>query len=146
MRAAHIKISVTSVTATLGHSAANSGDVSWFGRSVGRAVTLRGEVTDETAHRVRAGLRVDGDLLRAREIEVLKRSRHETHLRVALVEGKNRELRRLFAACGYEVTRLKRVAFSELELGTLAPGKWRVLEPAELRRAFPRAPLRILDS
>jgi len=45
--------------------------VSWFGRSVGRAVTVRGEVTDGTADRVRAGLRVDGDLLRAREIEVL---------------------------------------------------------------------------
>jgi len=74
-------------------------------------VTVRGEVTDGTADRVRAGLRVDGDLLRAREIEVLKRSRRETHLRVELVEGKNREVRRLFAACGYEVTRLKRVAF-----------------------------------
>jgi len=37
---------------------------------------------------------------------------------------------------------LKRVAFSELELGTLAPGKWRLVAASELRRAFPRAPLR----
>jgi len=105
-------------------------------------VTVRGELADETLDRARAGLRVDGDLLRAREIEVLKRSRRETHMRVTLVEGKNRELRRLFAACGCEVTRLKRVAFGGLELGTLTPGKWRVVRASELRRAFPRAPLK----
>ena len=105
-------------------------------------VTVRGELSDETADRVRAGVRADGDLLRAREVEVLKRSRRETHVRVVLVEGKNRELRRLFAACGHEVTRLKRVAFGGLELGSLAPGRWRVLAPAELRRAFPCAPIK----
>src|SRR5712691_1826549 len=33
--------SVTSVTASLGHSAANAGDVSWFGCGVGRAVSYR---------------------------------------------------------------------------------------------------------
>jgi 23S rRNA pseudouridine2605 synthase len=105
-------------------------------------VTVRGELTDETADRVRSGLRVDGDLLRAREIEVLKRSRRETHVRVTLVEGKNRELRRLFAACGYDVSRLKRVAFGGLELGSVAPGGWRVLTTGEMRRAFPGAPVR----
>jgi 23S rRNA pseudouridine2605 synthase len=104
-------------------------------------VAVRGELADETAGRLRHGLEVNGEPLRARAIEVLKRSRRETHLRVALVEGKNRELRRLFGACGHEVTRLKRVAFGGLELGTLAPGKWRVVEPEELRRAFPDAPL-----
>jgi len=41
---------------------------------------------------------------------------------------------------------MKRVAFGGLELGTLAPGKWRVVAASELRRAFPHAPLRILDS
>ena len=90
----------------------------------------------------RLDLASTGLLLRAREIEVLKRSRRETHMRVTLVEGKNRELRRLFAACGHEVTRLKRVAFGGLELGSLAPGRWRVLAPAELRRAFPGAPIK----
>ena len=35
------RVSVTSVTASLGHSAANAGDVSWFGCGVGRAVSYR---------------------------------------------------------------------------------------------------------
>lgn len=105
-------------------------------------VTVRGELTDETMDRVRAGAHVDGDLLRVHGIEVLKRSRRETHVRVALVEGKNRELRRLFGGCGHEVTRLTRVAFGGLELGSLAPGRWRLVTPRELRRAFPDAPVK----
>ena len=86
-------------------------------------VTVRGEVSDETCARLERG--VDG--LRADRITVRKRSRRETHLIVDLAEGQNREVRRLFAAGRHEVTRLLRVAFGAIELGTLAPGAWREL-------------------
>ena len=51
-----------------------------------------------------------------------KRSGRETHLLVELVEGRNREIRRLFAAVGHEVTRLLRVSFGGVELGHAAAG------------------------
>lgn len=105
-------------------------------------VTMRGELSDEDAERALGGVRVDDELLRATRVEILKRSRRETHVRVELVEGRNRELRRLFKAAGHEVTRLKRIRFGGLSLGTLAPGKWRELSPEELQRAFPNAPIR----
>jgi 23S rRNA pseudouridine2605 synthase len=44
-------------------------------------------------------------------------------------------------ALGHEVTRLKRVAFGNIELGDLAPGKWRRISSEEIRAAFPEAPL-----
>ena len=44
---------------------------------------------------------------------------------VELVEGRNRELRRLFDAAGHEPTRIHRISFGEYELGDLQPGKWR---------------------
>jgi 16S rRNA U516 pseudouridylate synthase RsuA-like enzyme len=47
-------------------------------------------------------------------------------------------VRRLFVAIGHEVTRLRRVQIGGLELGDLAPRAWRVVEPEELRQAFPR--------
>lgn len=50
--------------------------------------------------------------------------------------------RALSKACGHEVTRLKRVALGGVELGTLAPGQWRIIAPGEIRDAFPGAPLR----
>ncbi len=83
-----------------------------------------------------------GEPLKANHLEILKRSARETHVRVELIEGKNRELRRLFSTFGHEITRLKRVAVGGLALGNLAPGNWRQVSSAELRRAFSGAPLR----
>jgi 23S rRNA pseudouridine2605 synthase len=102
-------------------------------------VTVRGELGDESVSQIQRGIRDKGELLRALRVEVLKRSGRETHVRVELTEGKNRELRRLFAACGHEVTRLMRVGFGGLELGTLPPGQWRIVGTGELEHAFPRA-------
>jgi 23S rRNA pseudouridine2605 synthase len=105
-------------------------------------VTVRGELNEETARRLEQGIEDTGERLAARSVVIRKRSRRETHLVVELTEGKNREIRRMLTAGGHEVTRLKRVSFGGLELGELAPGRWRGLSAAELREAFPSAPLR----
>ncbi|MFL6194895.1 MAG: pseudouridine synthase [Thermoanaerobaculia bacterium] len=105
-------------------------------------VTARGEVKDETIGRLEQGIEDAGETLAARSVAVRKRSRRETHLVLELTEGKNREIRRLLAAVGHEVTRLKRVSFGGLELGDLQPGRWRRVEAEELREAFPGAPIR----
>ena len=92
-------------------------------------VTVRGAVKDDAAARMMTG--IDG--LSAKSVVVRKRSARETHLLVELVEGKNREVRRMFDALGHEVTRLMRVAFGPIGLGTLQPGEWRELRRDELQ-------------
>lgn len=53
--------------------------------------------------------------------------------RVALKEGRNREVRRLFAAVGARVGRLRRIRYGPVELPRdLAPGEWRELEPQQV--------------
>ena len=52
-------------------------------------------------------------------------------LKVAIAEGKNRELRRFFAHFGAEVVDLKRLSFAEIELNNLPTGKTRFLTRAE---------------
>ena len=94
------------------------------------AVTARGFVSDEDCATMESG--IDG--LRAGAVRVRKRSRRETHLIVELTEGKNREVRRLFSAIGSQVTKLLRVAYGPIELGSLKPGEWRELT----RDAFSR--------
>ena len=105
-------------------------------------VTVRGALDGESPGRLQAGVELDGETLHATAVEIRKRSQRETHLVVTLTEGKNREIRRLFAALGHEVTRLKRIAFGGLTLGDVAPGRWRVVSDAELRAAFPGRPPR----
>ena len=53
-------------------------------------------------------------------------------LEITLHEGRNRQIRRMCAAAGLEVLRLRRIAEGPLQLGTLAPGAWRPLTEAEL--------------
>jgi 23S rRNA pseudouridine2605 synthase len=93
-------------------------------------VTVRGEVDDDACALLERGK----DGLRAASVTVKKRSRRETHLIVELTEGKNREIRRLFTTIGHEVTRLLRVAYGPIELGTLQPGQWREVSAGEFSR------------
>jgi 23S rRNA pseudouridine2605 synthase len=105
-------------------------------------VSVRGAFDEETACRLETGIEESGERLVARSVQIRKQSNRETHLIVELTEGKNREIRRMMAAAGHEVTRLKRVSFGSLELGDLPPGKWRPVSAKELREAFPGAPRR----
>ena len=102
------------------------------------AVTVRGKLTDDAARRMEQGHAG----MTARSVAIRKRSARETHLIVELTEGKNREIRRLCDAAGHQVTRLKRIAFGTLELGTLQPGEWREVAREEVAAALGESPQR----
>lgn len=51
-----------------------------------------------------------------------------THFRVTMTEGRNRQIRRTFAALGYEVTKLHRIAFGSYSLGDLLSGDYALVE------------------
>lgn len=57
-------------------------------------------------------------------------------LEIVLEEGKNREIRRICQAAGFEVLRLLRTQIGNLPLGELAPGEFRTLSPSELELAL----------
>ncbi|MBR3122122.1 rRNA pseudouridine synthase [Candidatus Saccharibacteria bacterium] len=48
---------------------------------------------------------------------------------VTLSEGRNRQIRRTFAALGYRVVKLHRTSFGKYELNGLAPGKCAIIKP-----------------
>ena len=100
-------------------------------------VTVRGRVTHGTVAVLERGLVDRGERLHAHAVRVLKASGRETHLAVVLTEGRNREIRRLFAATGHEVTRLRRVRIGGLALGGLPAGGWHDIHREMLPRFFP---------
>ena len=79
-----------------------------------------------------AGVREGDELLNARRVALLRAGEKNAWLEVVLDEGRNRHIRRLLAALGFEVLRLLRVAIGPLQLGELPKGQWRHLGAAEV--------------
>jgi 23S rRNA pseudouridine2605 synthase len=78
------------------------------------------------------GATVDGEFLRATRAGVLREGGKNAWLAIELDEGRNRQIRRLLSTFEIQVLRLVRVAIGALELGDLAKGQWRRLNPADL--------------
>ena len=91
--------------------------------------------------RLRLGVVDGGQRLRVTRVEVLRSGSKNSWLAIVLDEGKNRQIRRMLAACGLEVLRLVRVAIGPLELGELAKGKAREMKSEE-KLAIDRALLK----
>ena len=82
---------------------------------------------DELLRSIKQGVAADGELLRVKRVEVLRRGKRNAWLAIVLDEGKNRHVRRLLGALGVEVLRLVRVAIGPLVLGGLPKGSSRPL-------------------
>lgn len=98
------------------------------------AVRVRGEVTEEMIERLKEGVMLeDGparftDIQAAPEGEGLNRWYH-----CVVMEGRNREVRRLWESQGVVVSRLKRVRFGPVFLTSeLTMGRWREMTQAEV--------------
>ena len=57
----------------------------------------------------------------------LREKSARTHWQVTMHEGRNRQIRRTFAALGYKVIKLHRTQFGKYQLGSLKPGEWQLL-------------------
>lgn len=88
--------------------------------------------------RLSRGVTIDGEQAKPTMVKPIKITEDGTVVRIALHEGRNRIVRRMFEVVGYPVLKLARVRIGPLHLGTISRGTWRDLtggELAQLREA-----------
>ena len=94
-------------------------------------VRLERGILDEDLKKLRRGVRLEDGLAvqdRAETIPGTKR----TEIVMSLREGKNREVRRMIEALGYDVKNLERIAFAGLTTEGVPRGRWRNLTRTEV--------------
>ena len=76
---------------------------------------------------------LEGESIRPARVEVLRQGRETAELSMTIHEGKNRQVRKMFAAVGNPVQSLTRIAIGEVRLGHLKEGHYRKLTPEEVQ-------------
>jgi 23S rRNA pseudouridine2605 synthase len=91
-----------------------------------------GSVDQSLVDRLRSGVTLDDGPARATRADLLRVTSQGGLLRVVLVEGRQRQVRRMLGALGCSVERLQRVRIGTLQLGELEVGQHRSLRPREI--------------
>jgi 23S rRNA pseudouridine2604 synthase len=95
-------------------------------------VTVDKPITPQFLENMAAGVPILGVI--TKKCKIIQESTNV--FRLTLVQGLNRQIRRMCEALGYEVTRLERVRIMNVTLKGLAVGDWRELTEKELTQIF----------
>ena len=96
------------------------------------AVSVEHPFTDSELKQMCSGITHEGETLHAEDIY---RTGPRKYL-IVLMEGKNREIRRMVEYLGNEVNRLERVVIGNLKRGHLKPGQWRFMSKKDIALAL----------
>jgi len=105
-----------------------------FGMDREYAVRVHGEVDDAMLERLKQGVKLEDGMARFSDIQKAPEGDGINHwYHCVVLEGRNREVRRLWESQGVQVSRLKRVRFGPVFLTSkLAQGRFRELTQAEV--------------
>ena len=96
-------------------------------------VSVEGEVTPAMLQLFKSGIFHEGEKLKTLSAKMISHTRAKSVVELELGEGKNREVRRLFESQAVTVKKLQRTQIGKIKLGELKPGKWRTLNPVEIK-------------
>lgn len=95
---------------------------------------VRGIPSEETLAKLRLGVRLEDGPARAEQVEIVKQTDKNAWLKLTLIEGRNREVRRLLERVGHPVVRLRRISFAGITTAGLKLGEYRALDEAQIEQ------------
>ena len=96
-------------------------------------VKIRGRPPEEALTQLQQGIRLEDGITAPAELHVLEDDNKATWLTLTLREGRNHQVKRMCAAVGCPVLKLRRTQIGPIDLGNLQPGRSRRLRAREVR-------------
>ena len=94
--------------------------------------TVSGVISDNRIARLRKGVDIGGFVTSPAKVRVIKQMPRHAVVEISIHEGKNRQVRKMFAAGGNKVQELERVSIGDIRLGRLMSGHYRKLTREEI--------------
>ncbi len=99
-------------------------------------VKVGGAVSESQLETLTSSMEIDGYKIRPVDVVIAESDESGTVLKMTLVEGRNRQIRKMCEAVGLTVKRLSRISIGNLKLNSLPVGKWRYLEQNEIEYLY----------
>ena len=96
-------------------------------------VKVRGQPPTEALARLQQGVKLEDGITAPAELKVMEDDQKATWLSLTLREGRKHQVKRMCAAVGHPVLRLRRTKIGPIELDDLRPGEIRQLKSREVR-------------
>lgn len=93
---------------------------------------VAGVLSNDRIARLRRGVDIGGFVTSPAKVQVVHQAERSTVVDITIHEGKNRQVRKMFAAVGNKVQELQRIAIGEIPLGRLKEGHYRKLTAQEI--------------
>ena len=105
---------------------------------------VKGAVSPESLDKLRRGVLLDGENrpTAPAKVKILRLSERETVAELTIHEGRNRQIRRMFAAVGHNTIALRRTVFAGLTLDGVPSGEYRSLTAEEVAALYRLAGLK----
>ncbi len=93
---------------------------------------VKGVLSKEKLAKLRNGVDIGGFVTSKAKVQIIKASKGSTLVEISIHEGKNRQVRKMFAAVGNPVQSLERISIGKIRLGHLKEGHYRKLSREEV--------------
>ena len=97
-------------------------------------VKVKGIPDPKTIKSLRTGIRLSDGITYPAKVKFSEKGKMNCWIRVTITEGRNKLIKRMFAAVGHPVLKLKRIKFGPFTLSNLRPGEYRMIPGGDIKR------------
>ena len=101
-------------------------------------VKIEGIITNEEVKKLENGIILDGVKTKKSKVKIKKidKQNNKSYVEITISEGRNHQVKNMFAAIKHKVLKLKRTNYAFLDLTGLSKGQYRMLSIKEVKQLY----------